>query len=126
MEEFLTSEIFGFSMFSAPMSREIDVQLKFFGLASTVFQGGVVLFCQVYTANYLQTFETMASLGFIFNAMAILINVVSKSVYKYKMSVYKDRTEINKLRSSTQVLELSERQEEPPKTELVDENPVVE
>jgi len=80
----LTSEIFGLSMFSAPMSKEIKIKLKSFSMISIVFYSGTILFCQVYTSYYLQTIETMASLGFIFTAICILFHTVKRSFYIYK------------------------------------------
>jgi len=122
----LSSEIFGLAMFSAPVSDDMNAQLKFFSLTSTIFHAGVVLFCQIYTTYYLNTFQTMATIGFIFNGITFFVNIVSKSVSKYRKSV------INKMRSSTQAsMELSERSQErsepPLKAENeIDVNPVIE
>jgi len=74
----ITSEIFGWATFSAPMSTHMEAELKFFSLASTIFHGAILFSCQIYTADYLQTFNIMATLGFIFNAITILISVIAK------------------------------------------------
>jgi len=74
----LTSNIFGLSMFSGPRHEQMEAELKFFSLASTIFHEAIALGCQIYTTYYLDTFFTVASLGFIYNGIRIIMDIIKK------------------------------------------------
>jgi len=77
----LNSKVFRLEIFSSPMSASTEAKLRLCSLFAMVFYGGLIFFCQLYTAVVvLQTFLSPTSWGFCFNAFAILVTVTSRSI----------------------------------------------
>jgi len=79
-----TSEIFGLEMFTAPISDDTMMDLKFFSLISLILNDCMILVSQVYTFVFLNTFYTPSSLAFIATVCNILVTLLLQILAKVK------------------------------------------
>jgi len=103
-----TSELLGLESFSAPMSEEMQVQLKFYSLISIILGDGIVLSSQIYVSIYLNTFFTPSSLAFIFTGLNIIAAIIVRSLAHVKQSQAKKSIEFNREVPSPSASERSE------------------